>query len=323
MRRGLLTALIACLSVHAAAQGSKQYRIAYLTGYSETVDRPYLGAFKLGLREHGYVEGRNIIVDARHADGDPAKLARLAEDLAAKRPDLYVVGSGAATVQALQKVAGGKPIVMGNVQDPVASGLVKSLARPGGNITGMSDSHAASVTKRLELMKEAVPTLSTVGVLWNRDSATNSAQLKDLERSAPAIGVKIVSLPVSNPAEIDGALAKLKTERGRALLLLGDFVLTTNMARIAKYAIEHRMPAAYTTRSWADAGGFMAYGANFEDLYRRAASHVDKILKGTKPGDLPIEQPTKFDLVINQRTAKAIGVAVPRALLLRADSIIE
>ena len=147
--------------------------IAYLTGYSEAVDRPLLGAFKQGLREHGYVEGKNVIVDARHADGDPRQLPRLAQELAANRPDIYVVGSGAATAQALQKVAGNKAIVMGNVQDPVASGLVKSLARPGGNITGMSDSHAASVTKRLELMKEAIPGLATVGVLWNRDSATS------------------------------------------------------------------------------------------------------------------------------------------------------
>jgi putative ABC transport system substrate-binding protein len=317
-------ALLWCaVSRPTAAQKSKPYRIAYLTGYSAAIDTPLLDAFKRGLAELGYKDGRDVVIDARHADGQPERLAQLASELAAQRPDIFVVGSGAAALVALNKVAGSTAVVMANVQDPLSTGLVESLARPGGNITGLSDFHAASVTKRLELVKEAVPGLKTVGVLWNADSKTNAEQLRDLERSAPALKLAIVSLPVKTPADIQPRLADLRRAPGTALLLLGDFVLTTNMAPIAKYAMDHRLPAVYTTRPWAEAGGFMAYGTSFEDLYRRAAVYVDKILKGAKPGELPIEQPTKFDLVINLRTAKAIGVTVPRAVLLRADYVIE
>jgi putative tryptophan/tyrosine transport system substrate-binding protein len=304
-------------------QAAKQYRIAYLTGYSAEVDKPLFGAFKRGLSELGYVEGRNLVIDARQAEGQPERLPALARELAALRPDIYVVGAGAAAAEAVKSAAGKTPIVMANVQDPVASGLVASLARPGGNITGMSDFHAASVTKRLELMNEAIPGLKLVGVLWNLDSATNARQLKDLEHAAPALGLKILSLPIRKPDDIDGALNKLRGASGAGLLLLGDFVLTTNMKRIAQHAIEQRIPAVYTTSGFIAAGGFMAYGTNFEDLYRRSARFIDRIFKGAKPGDLPIEQPTKFDLIVNLKTAKAIGVNVPRSMLLRADQVIE
>ena len=278
-----------------AAKTGKQYRIAYLTGYSAEIDAPLFAAFKRGLGELGYVEGRNIVIDHRHAGGRPERLAELARELAGGKPDIFVVAAGAAAAQAAKAVAGATPIVMANVQDPLGSGLVKSLARPGGNITGMSDFHAASVTKRLELMNEAIPGLKVIGVLWNQDSATNAGQLKELERAAP----RIVSLPVRKPEDIDGALRKVKGQPGLGLLLLGDYVLTTNMRRIAQYAIEQRAPAVYTTSSFIAAGGFMAYGTNFEDLYRRSARFVDRILKGASPGELPIEQPTKFDLIIN------------------------
>jgi putative tryptophan/tyrosine transport system substrate-binding protein len=307
----------------AAQVAGRPARIAYLTGYSVDVDKPLLAAFKQGLNELGYTEGRNIVIEARHASGQPARMETLAAELAASKPDIFVVAAGAAAALAARNVAGRIPIVMANVQDPVASGLVTSLARPGGNITGMSDFHAASVTKRLELMNEAVPALRIVGVLWNQDSATNARQLTDLERAASAIGVKILSLPIRKPDDIEGAVRRLRGERGAALLLLGDFVLTTNMRQIARQALEYRIPAAYTLRGFVDEGGFMSYGTSFEDLYRRSARFVDKILRGAKPGDLPIEQPTKFDLLINLKTAKTIGVSVPRALLMRADRVIE
>jgi putative tryptophan/tyrosine transport system substrate-binding protein len=305
------------------AQSVKQHRIAYLTGYSAEIDKPLFAAFQRGLSELGYAEGRNIVIDARQAGGQPERLPALARELAALRPDIYVVSVGAAAAEAAKTAGGRTPIVMANVQDPVSSGLVTSLARPGGNITGLSDFHAASVTKRLELMQEAIPGLKLVGVLWNPASTTNAAQLKDLERAAATIGVKIVSLPVRRAEDIAGALGKVKGEPGAGLLLLGDFVLTTSMKRIAQYAIEQRIPAVYTISSFVAAGGFMAYGTNFEDMYRRSAGFVDRILKGARPGDLPIEQPTKFDLVINLKTAKAIGVNVPRSVLLRADRVIE
>ena len=305
------------------AQSGKTYRIAYMSGYSAEIDAPLFAAFKRGLSELGYVEGRNVVIEVKHAAGQPERVPALATELAARKPDIFVVGGSAPAAQAVKAAAGNTPIVMANVQDPVASGLVTSLARPGGNITGMSDFHAASVTKRLELMHEAIPGLKRVGVLWNLDSATNARQLKDLERAAPAIGLTIVSLPVQKAGDIDGALRKITGEQGAGLLLLGDFVLTTNMKRIAQYAIERRIPAVYTTSSFIAAGGFMAYGTNFEELYRRSARFVDRIFKGAKPGDLPIEQPTKFDLIVNLKTAKAIGVNVPRAVLLRADRVVE
>ena len=322
-RRFVAAALAALSGRNALAQAARVYRIGYLTGYSAQVDKPLLSAFTRGLRELGYLEGKNLVIEAKRADGDTERLERLAGELAASKPDIFVVGSGEAAVHALKKVSGKIPIVLANLQDPLGSGVVTNLARPGGNITGLSDFHAASVTKRLELLKEAVSSLKVVGVLWNPDSATNARQLPDLERSAPALGLKIVSLPVRSAGEIDGALARMKGQRNAALLLLGNYVLTTNMGLIARRAVDYRMPAVYTIRAFADAGGFMAYGANFEDLYRRSATFVDKILKGANAGDLPIEQATKFDLIVNERTARAIGVAIPQAFLVRADEVIR
>jgi len=322
LRRSALLALVA-ISTSAVAQEAQSVRLAYLSGYSAVIDRPLYAAFRRGLAELGYLEGRNIAIDARWAEGDPARLDALAQELAAKRPQIFVVGGGAAIARALVKVSGTTPVVMANVQDPIASGLVTSLARPGGTITGMSDFHAASVTKRLELMKEAIPGLKVVSVLWNPDSSTNAAQLQDVQRGAPPLGVKVLPHPVRNPADVEAYLSRLKHEPGMAMLLLGDFVLTTHMERIAAAAMDRRLAAVYTTRSWVDAGGFMAYGTDFEDLYRRSARFVDRILKGAKPGELPIEQPTKFNLIVNQRTARAIGVQVPRGLLARADYVIE
>jgi len=324
-RRSVLVgvAIIAGLPRLLLAQSGKTYRIAYMSGYSAEIDAPLLAAFKRGLSEFGYVEGRNVVIEVRHAAGQPERVSALATELAARKPDIFVVGASAAAAEAVKAAAGNTPIVMANVQDPVASGLVTNLARPGGNITGMSDFHAASVTKRLELMKEAIPGLKLVGVLWNQDSASNARQVKDLQQAAPALGLKILSLPVRKPEDLDGSLAKLTGRPGSGLLLLGDYVLSTNMQRIAQHAIDQRIPAVYTIDRWVALGGFMAYGTNFEDLWRRSARFVDRIFKGAKPGDLPIEQPTKFDLIINLKTAKVIGVNVPRAVLLRADRVVE
>ena len=319
----LLGALLFTIRAPLAAQ-TTQYRIAYLTGYSAAVDEPLFAALKQGLRDLGYVEGKNIVFDVRRADGRSERVAALAGELLAFRPDVFVVATDGAAVEAARLVPRATPIVLANSQDPITAGLVKNLARPGGNITGMSDFHAASVTKRLQLTKEAVDSLKIVGVLWNPDSSTNEIQLKDLQNAAPALALKLVSLPARNWNDIERGLRELDGHAGNtALMLLGNFVLTTNMARIAKHAIEHRIPAVYTTHRWTEVGGFMAYGTNFEDLYRRSAGYVDKILRGAKPGDLAIEQPTKFDLIVNLRTARAIGVRVPSALLVRADRVID
>jgi putative tryptophan/tyrosine transport system substrate-binding protein len=301
----------------------KVWRIAYLTGYSAQVDRPLQAAFRHGLKDLGYVEGRNIRLEIRHAAGQPQRMDALAQELAAGKPDIFIAGGGADAAVALRKVAGGAPIVMANVQDPLTSGLVKSLARPGGNITGMSDFHAASVTKRVELMHEAFPSMKVLGVLWNQDSKPSASQFKDVERAAARTGLRVASLTIRKPEDIDGALRKLKDERSAGLLLLGDYVLTTNMRRIASRAAEYRVPSAYTLRGYAEEGGLMSYGTDFQDLYRRSARFVDKILKGAKPADLPVEQPTKFQLVINLKTAKALGLAISPAFLVRADDVIQ
>jgi putative ABC transport system substrate-binding protein len=321
-RRRFFIGGLAALSAGKLLAQAKVWRIAYLTGYSVEVDRPLQAAFRQGLKELGYVDGGNVAIEARHAGGHPDRMGALASELAARRPDIFVVGVASAAIAA-KEVAGEIPIVMANVQDPVATGLVKSLARPGGNITGLSDFHAASVTKRLELMREAFPPLRLVGVLWNADSATSASQLKDLQRAAKQLGVRLVSLPVRKPAEIESAVRSLQAERSAALLLLGDFMLTTNMGRIARQALEYRLPAAYTLHGFAEEGGFMSYGTDFTDLYRRSAHFVDRILKGAKPGELPIELPTKFQLVINLRTAKSLGIALPPTFLVRADHIIQ
>jgi putative tryptophan/tyrosine transport system substrate-binding protein len=322
-RRTFFIGLIVFGMPTASAQPvTKRVRIAYLSGYSAEVDKPLIAGLRRGLSEHGYVEGRNLVIDARYAAGDGDKFSVLAQELVALKPDLFVVLGPQAAVAA-KNAAPTLPIVFANVQDPVATGLVTSLARPGGNMTGMSDFHAASVTKRLELIKEAIPGVARVGVMWNPTNASNVEQLKDLEAAAPRLGMSIIGLPVQRREELEPALQRIKGQPAVALLLLGDIVLTTNMRLIAQSALEGRLPAVYTTNAWTDVGGFMAYGANFPDLYRRSAAFVDKIIKGAKPGDLPIEQPTKFDLVINLRTANAIGVAVPRSLLLRADQVIQ
>ena len=323
-RRKVVTALAGIVVMPAVlGQPTKRaIRIAYLTGYSAEVDRPLIAAFRRGMADHGYAEGRNLIIDARFAAGDIAALNSMAKELAASKPDLFVVNSPHAA-RAAGVAAPRTPVVFANVQDPLASGLIKSLARPGGNMTGMSDGHAASVTKRLELIKEALPAVQKVGVIYNPSSATTVEQLKDVQQAAPRLRMSVVSLAVQSREDLEPLLERASRERTDALLLLGDIVLTTNMQYIAKRAIERRLPAVYTLRQWTELGGFIAYGANFPELYRRAASFVDKIANGAKPGDLPIEQATKFDLIINLRTAKAIGVTVPRAVLQRADSVIE
>jgi putative tryptophan/tyrosine transport system substrate-binding protein len=317
--------VLAALAVAVASSESraqpKVARIAYLSGLSAEVNKAWLSGLHQGLRDLGYVEGKNLTIESRYAAGQVDRLPALAAELAALKPDIFVVYGVQAALEA-KKAAGSIPIVMANVQDPVASGLVHSLARPGGNITGLSDFHAASVTKRLELIKEVIPSASRIAILWVPNSATRP-QVKDLEAAAPSLGVRLASHPVQRPADIAQAFTKMKNERVAAVLLLGDALLTANIPAIAELALKQRLPAMYTTRPFVQAGGLMSYGADFTDLFRRSATYVDKILKGAKPGDLPIEQPTKFDLVVNLKTAKALGIAVPRSVLLRADQVIE
>jgi putative ABC transport system substrate-binding protein len=305
------------------AQSAKRvWRIGYLTALSAATSNAWFPAFREGLRSLGYIEGRDVIIDERYSAGDYQKLAALAAELVALKPDVFLTYGAEATLAA-DKAGRTIPVVFANIQDPVASGVVSGLARPGGNVTGLSDSHAASVTKRLELIRETLPAASRVAILWRPGNKSHPLQLKDLQVAGTALGLTVLSHPVRNAEEVNRAFAAMKDERAVAVQLLGDAFLTASQRQIAQLAIKHRIAAVYTIRPFAEAGGLIAYGADFRDLFRRAASHVDKILKGAKPADLPVEQSTKFELVINLRTAKALGITVPRAVVLRADHVIE
>jgi putative tryptophan/tyrosine transport system substrate-binding protein len=311
------------LCVSASAQQPKKVpRIGYLSAASAENDKPLLSAFVHGLRDLGYIEGKNIIIEQRYASGEYDKLPELVSDLLRYKVDILVI-YGQAAVDVARKMTGSLPIVMANVADPVGTGLVASLARPGGNITGLSDYHFATVTKRLELLKEVVPASSRIAVLLNSVNPHNLNQLKDLITAAPALGVKLIAVEIKSREEIDRALSTIRKESPGALLMIGDALLTAYQRRIAHFALEARLPAGYTLRQFAEAGGLMSYGTSFTEMWRRAAFYVDKILKGAKPADLPIEQPTKFEFVINLKTAKEIGLTIPPHVLARADRVIR
>ncbi|MGH6894908.1 MAG: ABC transporter substrate-binding protein [Dongiaceae bacterium] len=300
----------------------KVARIGYLSSLSVETGKPGMALFREGMRGLGYVEGKNLVIDERHVAGQFDRLPGMAAELLRLKPDVFLV-YGAEAAHAARSASGTVPIVLANTQDPIASGLVTSLARPGGNITGLSDFHAASVTKRLELLKEAVPALSRVAVFWRAGHAAHPPSIRDLRAAAPVLGITVVPLEVKGLDDIERAFVAMRKERAGALLLLGDALLTTHMARIAELALQNRLPSMYTTRTFIHAGGLMGYGTNIPEMFRRSATYVDRILKGAKPGDLPIEQPTKFELTFNLKTAKALGITIPRSLLVRADEVIE
>lgn len=297
-------------------------RVAHLSALSPQVGNAWLAAFRSGMREHGYEEGKTYAIDARFAAGDFTRLPLQAGELARLKPDLFHV-YGAEAADAAAKAAPGVPIVLANAQDPVASGLVRSLARPGGDITGMSDSHSASATKRLELLKEALPKANRIAVFWRGGHAAHPNQVAELRRAGDALALLVVPIHVKAVGEIEDAFGRMKKEGIPAVLMLGDAFLSANMHRAIDLGMKHGIVVMYTTRQFADAGGMIAYGTDIADLVRRSASHVDRIFKGARPGDLPIEQPVKFDFALNLRTAKALGVDLPRSLLLRADHVIE
>jgi putative ABC transport system substrate-binding protein len=281
-------------------------------------------SFRQGLRELGYVEGKNIVIDYRFAEGKFDRLPDLAAELVELKVDVIV----AQVTQASLAAKGATktiPIVMQGVSDPVGTGLVASLARPGANITGTSAMSAEVVGKSLELLKETVPKLSRVAVLWNPNNAIFQAQmLRETQIAAGALAVELQILGAGGAEEIDQAFAAMTRGRAGALLVLPDPVFNfLHRARIVDLAEKSRLPAMYGARDFAAAGGLMVYGPNYADLFRRAATYVVKILKGASPADLPVEQPTKFELIINLKTAKALGLTIPIPLLGRADEVIE
>ena len=279
-------------------------------------------AFREGLRELGYVEGQTIEIESRWAEGNYDRLPGLAADLVRLKVAV-IVTYGTPASQAAKRATATVPIVMAAIIDPLASGLVTSLARPGENLTGQSMMSPDLVEKQLEILKEVVPKVSRVALLHNPANPGNAPQVRHAQDAARALGVRLQLLGARGPSEIDSAFAAMTNEQAGAVIVLVDAMLQDNRTRIADLAARHRLPAVYGLSDYAEAGGLLAYGPNRLDMFRHAATYVDKILKGVKPGDLPVERPNKFALVLNLKTAKALGLTIPPPLLQRADQVIE
>jgi ABC-type uncharacterized transport system substrate-binding protein len=282
----------------------------------------YIEALRGGLRELGYVEGQNLILEIRSAEGKPDRLPGLATEILSTRPDV-VVTAGSEAILTLKRATAVIPIIMATVMDPVALGITPSLAKPGGNLTGLAILSLELASKRLQLLREAVPRLSRVAVLWNPDNPGNALVLKEVETAAQALGLRWQGFAAQRPDKLVEAFEAVVGAQCNGILAIEDSVLFSHLTRIVESAARSRLPAMYAFRQFADAGGLMSYGPNTPDSFRRAAVYVDKILKGAKPADLPIEQPTRFELVINLKTAKALGLTIPPTLLGRADQVIE
>jgi putative ABC transport system substrate-binding protein len=308
-----------------AQVGARTYRIGVLS----TLPPGTSGVARLwepfvqGLRELGYVEEQNLVIERRYAaEGQPDQLPGLAADLVRLKVDVIVAG-GSLTPFAAKAATTTLPVVITNHGDPVGSGLVASLARPGGNITGLSLLSPELIGKQLELLKKAIPRIVRIATLWNPTSQTHPRMLSEAEAPARALGIRLERLPARGLDDYERAFIAMTRQRTDALLVLGDPIFWYQRSRIVELATKHRVPGMFGQREFVEDGGLMSYGANLLDNFRRAATYVDKILKGAKPGDLPIEQPTKFELVINSKTAKALGLTLPQSVLVQADQIIE
>lgn len=306
-----------------AQQAAKVARVGFVAA-SQAADSSTTQAFRQGLRDLGYVEGRNVVLEARFAEGQLNKLPDLVAELIGLRVDVLVAGSPAAATAA-RKASTTVPIVFAGVGDPVASGIVTSLARPGGNITGsaVGVNDPSFGAKWLELLKEAVPGVAHIAVLANRSNRSNSPYFKGVEDAAPRMNVRIDIFDAGNPAELDRALAAIAASGAQGMIVSTDPFLFVSRSKLLSFAAGKRLPAIYFFKNFADEGGLMSYGANIEESYRKAATYVDKILKGAKPGDLSVEQPTRFEFVVNMKTARALGLRIPQSLLLRADHVLE
>ena len=326
-RRGFLLAaagaccalLILTAPVGAASQPSTSVpRIGFLRHGSPP--DPFAEGFRQGLRDLGYIEGKNIVVEYRWTEGKIERVPELAQDLVHRKVRV-IVGSGEPVLHALKNATATIPIVMGTSQDPVGSGFVASLARPGGNITGMTSNSAELAGKRLELLKQAFPSASRIAVLW--DQGVSPAQLRSTEKMSRSLGLQFQSLEVRGPGDLESVIATTRKERAGAIVVLGSATLFAQRNELAAFVDRARLPAIYSHGGFVEAGGLMSYGAHFPEAFRRAASYVDRILNGAKPGDLPVEQASRFELVVNMKTAKALGITIPEKVLVRADRVIE
>jgi putative tryptophan/tyrosine transport system substrate-binding protein len=318
----MLTAFI-LVSVHLvqAQQPGKIPRIGFLRG----PDYPsvYLEAFRRGLRELGYVEGQNIAIEYRDGQGHEERYFELAAEMVRLKVDLIVVGGGAGTIRPVKKATSIIPIVMTNVSDPVGAGFIASFARPGGNVTGLSSVSHDLTGKRLELLKESFPKIFRVAVLYDVTNKTKRDEFKDTESAAQTLEVQVQSLEVQSPNDFEAALKTAAQKRSGAVLVLPNGLTNTHRKRIAELATTSRLPTMWAESQLLDGGGLMSYGPDYADLWHRAATYVDKVLKGVKPADLPVERPMKFELVINLKTAKDIGVTITPNVLARADKVIK
>jgi putative ABC transport system substrate-binding protein len=317
--------LVAAPLAAGAQLAAKVYRIGFLS----TLPPGSSGVAHLweplmqGLRQLGYVEGENLVIERRYApEGQPDHLSELAADLVRLKVDVIVAG-GSLTPHAAKSATTTLPVIFTNHGDPLGSGLVVSLARPGGNVTGLSLLSLELVGKQLELLKKAVPRIVRVAILWNPTSRTHPRMLNEAEAPARALGLRLERLSASGLDDYDRAFEAMTRARADALLVLGDPIFWYQRSRIVELATKRHLPGMFGQREFAEAGGLMSYGADLRDNFRRAATYVDKILKGAKPGDLPVEQPTKFELVINSKTARALGLTILQSVRVRADQIIE
>jgi len=319
----VLCAMLFALCVSAdAQQPAKIPRIGYLGGASLSAIPARIEAFRHGLRELGYIEGKNIIIEWRWADGKLDRLPGLAAELVRLKVDI-IVSAGPAVTPSLKEATKTIPIVMAQDNDPIGNGFVASLARPGGNITGLATLAPELSGKQLELLKEIVPKLSRVAVLGTSTEPGTTQTLREIELAAGACKVKIQYLNVPSPPDIETAFRTAGKGRADAAVVLVSALFNSHRAQVVEPAVNSRLPTIYYSTEYADAGGLMAYGVSYPDLYRRTATYVDKILKGTKPADIPVEQATKFEFVINLKTAKQIGLTIPPTVLARADKVIR
>ena len=319
----IVTLTLSLLAVPLAAEAQplgKVYRIGFLS--TDPLPAPLWEALLDGLRERGYSEGQNLVFERRFSEGHAERFPELAAELVRLRVDGIIVTTTPAALAA-KHATQTIPIVMTTAIDPVGGGLVASLARPGGNLTGLSVLAPELSGKRLELLKEIVPGMTRVAVLWNAANPANAAMWQETQATARALGLLLHSQDVQGPQDLEGAFARTAQARPEALLVLEDALINMHRPQIAEFVTQQHLPSVFVHKEWVVAGGLMSYGPSLPDLFRRAATYVDKILKGAKPADLPVEQPMKFELVLNLKTAQALGLTIPPAILFQADEVIR
>jgi len=323
-KREMVLALLALgAAPFASAQQTGQIpRIAVFSITPLSAQAPWLEALRQGLRELGYVEGKNIVIEYRSAEGKFDRTKEIAAELV-RLNVACIITAGPTPTRAAKQATGTIPIVMASGDDPVALGFVSSLARPGGNVTGLTSLPGDLAGKRLELMKEVIPKLSLVAILWNPGVIGAERQIEEIKSSAQTLAVRLQFLKVKHPDELEGAFQAAIQGHANALIVVSSGPINVYRSRITALAAKHRLPAMYDSREFVYAGGPMSYAPDREDMYRRAAVYVDKILKGAKPADLPVERPSKFELTVNLKTATALGLQIPKAMLFRADRVIE